>query len=249
MNYGFLIALGSKILPESKFKRKLAGKFEKQYLEYKKSLIDNSTEFTYCSNEEMNYTLSLLEKCISSGLEGDVIECGVYKGGSSFQIAKMMKRIGSSKKIYALDTFSGHPYDDYEDMPDKLKKKIYQSKAPPRFKGRSNDVDLAEIKNYFSKKNLDNAIFLKGLFEDSFKLISDKKFCFAHVDADAYISVKQCIEFLKDRMVPNGIILFDDYNNAGMEGCNKAVNDLLEKDSLFILKQRRAYWVKPNLNL
>ena len=147
--------------------------------------------------------------------------------------------------MYALDTFEGHPYDDESDMPKDLKNEVYVNTSPLKFKGKLNDVNLEAIKIRFLKENLDNTIFLKGLFEESFKKISDKKFCFAHVDADSYLSVKQCIEFLKEGMVSKGIILFDDYNSPEYLGCNKAVDDLLGRSSLKLLKHHRAYWVKP----
>ena len=242
--YSILIRLARKIIPTSRFRASLGRKFEKQYSEYKKKL-ENPSDFSYCTNDDMQVTFSLLEKCIKSSLEGDVIECGVYMGGSSIQIAKKLVDLGSKKNLYALDTFEGHPYDDESDMPEELKKEAYGNKSPQKWKGKLNDVDLDKIKKNFMKENLDNTIFLKGLFEESFKKISDKKFCFAHVDADFYLSVKQCIEFLKERMVSKGIILFDDYNLPGYLGCNKAVDDLLGRSSLKLLKRTRAYWVKP----
>ena len=66
------------------------------------------------------------------------------------------------------------------------------------------------------------------------------------MDADFYLSVKQCVEFLKKRMVPNGIIVFDDYNDENLPGCTKAVDELLGKESLFILPDKRAYWIKKD---
>jgi len=193
----------------------------------------------------MKLTLSLLEKCIKIDSVGDVIECGVYKGGSAFQIAKRLKQLNSNKKMYALDTFEGHPYDDYKNMSSSLRHEAYGGKKPRTYTGKLDDVDLDEIKKWFLKENLENTIFLKGLFEESFKSISDKKFCFAHVDADTYLSVRQCIEFLRNRMISGGIILFDDYNVPGLCGCNQAVNDLLGPSSLTILKPSRAFWIKP----
>jgi len=240
-----LVAIARKTIPSSKLRRKLAKKFENQFTEYRKSL-KNPTEFTFCSKKTMKITLSLLEKCIKDGLDGDVIECGVYKGGSSFQIAKKIKFLTSNKTLFALDTFEGHPYDDVEDMPKELVSQVYKKEEPKKQKGFLNDVDLNEIKNHFAKENLDNTIFLKGLFEDSFKKISDKKFCFAHIDADFYLSIKQCIEFLKKRLVPNGIIVFDDYDQEYFPGCAKAVDDLLGRESLSILPDKRAYWIKPD---
>lgn len=242
--YSILIRIAKKIIPTSRFRSALGRKFEKQYSEHKKNM-ENPTDFSYCSKKEIQVTLSLLEKCIKSDLEGDVIECGVYMGGSSIQMAKKLVDLGSKKNLYALDTFEGHPYDDESDMPEKLKKKVYGNKSPQKRKGKLNDVNLDEIKKNFMKENLDNTIFLKGLFEESFKEISDKKFCFAHVDADYYLSVKQCIDFLKERIVSKGIILFDDYNSPEHLGCTKAVDDLIGPSSLNLLKPHRAYWVKP----
>jgi len=241
----FLISIARKIIPSTRLRRKLSRKFENQVIEYRKSL-KNPTEFTFCSKKTMKITLDLLEKCIKEGLDGDVIECGVYKGGSSLQIANKLKSLESKKILYALDTFEGHPYDDAEDMPKELVDKVYQKKEPKKARGFLNDVDLNEIKNHFAKENLDNTVFLKGLFKDSFKKISDKKFCFAHIDADYYLSVKQCIEFLKKRIVPNGIIVFDDYDVEDLPGCTKAVDELLGRESLSILPDKRAYWIKSS---
>ena len=238
-----LIPFARKIIPDSKFRQFLARKFEKQYSDYLRNL-ENPTEFTFCSNSHIEFMLSLIEKCLKEGLNGDVIECGVYKGGSCLRIAKRMKKLRSRKKLYALDTFGGHPYDDLQNMPKKLISEVYDKKIPKQLKTLYNDVNLEEIKNTFLKENLDNTIFLKGLFEESFKKIEDKKFCFAHVDADSYLSVKQCIEFLKPRIVHGGIILFDDYNMPEYPGCNKAVDDLIGSSSLTLLKPFKAYWIK-----
>ena len=213
-----------------------------------------STNAPEQTKESVAFTLKLLEGCCR--LNGSVIECRVYKGGNSFQIAKKLKELKSDKKLYALDTFEGFPYDDYEDMPKELLNKAYANKKPKKFKGMHTDVDLEQIKQWFAENGLDNTVFLKGLFVDTFKQILDEKFCFAYVDSDVYLSVKQCIEFLKNRMVLGGIIMFDDYNYKETVGCNMAVDELLGKDSIVILDDKqittinkdgtpiRAYWVK-----
>jgi len=251
-----IFSIGRKIIPNSRFKEFLKKKFEKQIVaETNKKLWGTTTNLPLQSKESVAFTLKLLES--SCRLKGDVIECGVYKGGNSFQIAKKLKELKSDKKLYSLDTFEGHPYDDYEDMPKELQKEVYGDKKPGKFKGNAKDVDLDQIKKWFAKNCLDNTIFLKGLFIDTFKQISDKKLCFAYVDSDSYKSVKQCIEFLKDRLVPGGIMIFDDYNYKNTPGCNMAVDEMLGKDSLVILKDKqmttvnkdgtpiRCYWVKP----
>lgn len=243
MDFSILISIASKAIPESKLKRFLARKFEKQVFQARKHM-KNPTTFTFCSNKRMDFTLSKLSECINQKLEGDTIECGVYRGGSSYQIAKQLKKLDSEKKLYALDTFEGHPYDDYSDMPKDLFDKLYKKEKPRTYKGKLDDVNLDEIKKFFLKEKLENTVFMKGLFENSFKTLTDKKFCFAHVDADTYLSVHQCLEFLKRRMIKGGIIIIDDYNVPGLAGCNEAVNIVLGKSSVIPLEPFGAYWVK-----
>ena len=250
-----LFSIVRTIIPNSRFKEFLRKKFKKQIIkERQKSAWGTSTNAPQQTKESVAFTLKLLERCCR--LKGSVIECGVYKGGNSFQIAKKLKELKSDKNLYSLDTFEGFPYDDYENMPKELLKEVYVDKKPKKFKGMHTDVDLEQIKKWFTENGLDNTIFLKGLFVDSFKQILDEKFCFAYVDSDVYLSVKQCIEFLKNRMVLGGIIMFDDYNYKETPGCNRAVDELLEKDSIVILDDKRittvnkdgtpirAYWVK-----
>ena len=40
---------------------------------------------------------------------GDIVEAGVYRGNSLIAIGMLLKELGSSKKIYGFDSFSGFP--------------------------------------------------------------------------------------------------------------------------------------------
>jgi len=53
---------------------------------------------------KLEFMLFLIEKCIYENLEGDIIECGVFRGGSTLQIGKKLKKLKSNKKLFALDT-------------------------------------------------------------------------------------------------------------------------------------------------
>jgi hypothetical protein len=54
-------------------------------------------------------------------MDGDIIEAGVYQGSTTFSIAMLLKEVGSIKKVYAFDSFSGFPPIYHEnDDPDKF---------------------------------------------------------------------------------------------------------------------------------
>ena len=95
-------------MPKSRVRSYLGEKFQKRVIDENNNRVwGTDTNTPLQSLEAMKFTLTLLEKCVTT-LEGDVIECGVYKGGTSFQIAKKLKSLNSKKYLYALDTFEGH---------------------------------------------------------------------------------------------------------------------------------------------
>ena len=48
----------------------------------------------------------------TESLKGDVIELGTYKGGTTIMMARFLKKVQSSRIIYACDTFGIFPYKD-----------------------------------------------------------------------------------------------------------------------------------------
>ena len=69
----------------------------------------NSVE-TMFSEEKLAELFDLLSK--TESLKGDVIELGTYKGGTTIMMARFLKKIQSSRRIYSFDTFEGFPYKD-----------------------------------------------------------------------------------------------------------------------------------------
>ena len=110
MKKDFLVKTGRKILPKSRFRSYIGKKFQKQVIDENNNRVwGTDTNTPLQSLEAMKFTLTLLEKCVTT-LEGDVIECGVYKGGTSFQIAKKLKSLNSKKYLYDSIRMLEDPY-------------------------------------------------------------------------------------------------------------------------------------------
>ena len=60
----------------------------------------------------MGLLLDFIE--ITKDLEGDILELGTYKGGTTIMFAKLLQEFKSGKKVFACDTFTGFPYDDLD---------------------------------------------------------------------------------------------------------------------------------------
>src|SRR3990170_5367230 len=50
---------------------------------------------------------AVLEEILGKQIPGNVIECGVYRGGTTVLMALYLKANRIAKKIYALDSFAG----------------------------------------------------------------------------------------------------------------------------------------------
>ncbi|HSV10124.1 MAG TPA: TylF/MycF/NovP-related O-methyltransferase, partial [Hanamia sp.] len=71
-------------------------------------LYEQCKHFTMTSVERMYSLYQSIDYIFKNDIEGDFVECGVWKGGSSMLMAMMLKQHGmTNKKLYLYDTFEG----------------------------------------------------------------------------------------------------------------------------------------------
>lgn len=148
--------------------------------------------------------------------DGDIIELGVGKGGDAGQFCAIetgeyIRDRYPDKKIYACDCFKGLPWGE-----EFLSKGECFSETAEQFIKRVKDKSLQEV-----------VIPVVGLFEDTLKTLTDKKFCFAWVDADLYESTLTAVKFLLPRMTEGSIMGFHDYCSDSCVGVKKVVDKYL----------------------
>ena len=144
-------------------------------------------------------------------------EVGVYKGGSALRLAQF------GRELHLFDTFTGTPVAGAGD---------------DHAIGDFGDTDAAQV-----IAMLPAAIFHIGIFPDT--LPADLSgFAFVHADCDQYASVRDCIAYLGPRMVPGGIILFDDY--ACLDSATRAVDEAFPPAAIKRSPQGKAYVVFNN---
>ncbi len=144
-------------------------------------------------------------------LSGDVIEVGVWRGGTAILLASRAAAAG--KRLYACDTFEGVVKADAVD---------------PHYSGGEHaDTSLGFFVAFLRKQQIKNCTIAQGVFPDEtgWHLVGNR-FCFAHIDVDVYRTAKECFAFIWDRLVVGGIVVFDDYGFSTCEGVTLAVNEL-----------------------
>lgn len=203
--------------------------------------VENQKELeTLFNHDKINRLLELLNMSLS--LDGDVIELGTYKGGTTILIARFLNKTNSKKTIYTFDTFEGFPYAETGTI-EKVKISTGETKNKmDMFK----DTSFEKVKAKFAKFAVANKIkTFKGSFDDTLPLLKDEKFSFALVDCDIYDSALVCLREIYPRMVKGGIMLFDDYNTEKPWNLKKAVDDFVKEKNLTLHQGIMPYFQKP----
>lgn len=161
---------------------------------------------TILSPDRSYILYSLLKQC--SQLEGEIWECGVYKGGSAKLMANYLNMKPNPRTLVLFDTFEGMP---------EAKPEIDFHK-----RGDFSDTQFHEVK---AKVNFPFVQVVKGWIPSTFLGREKTMISMAHVDVDIYQSVKDCCEFIYPRLCAGGVIIFDDYGFDTCKGAKLAVDE------------------------
>ena len=170
---------------------------------------------SYAQHDSLTY---LLESTLH--LSGDVIECGVFRGGSLMKIARTISESATNKKLFGLDSFEGFPRESV------IPSDVGQGRKLKRIANKfrlCNDVP-SRLNRIFKIYQL-NAELVPGYFSNTLPRFSDHQFCFIHLDCDIYTSYKECLETLYDRLTPGGVIVFDEWQASKWPGADRAISE------------------------
>ena len=167
----------------------------------------------------INILLALLDE--TEGVPGDVAECGVYRGNSLIPMAIHLRQKGRSKSILGFDSFEGF------DESIKIDLELGGAGLDDKKVGGLSDTSVELVESKLARFNLNNTVLVKGYFKESLPRYQNRRFSFVHLDCDTYTAYKECLEFFYPRLNPNGVLLFDEYNDPAWPGCNLAVDEFL----------------------
>jgi O-methyltransferase len=143
---------------------------------------------------------------------GDLIEIGVWRGGTGALMARQCQLAGIENPVYLCDTFKGVVKAGSKDV-------TYVG-------GEHADTNQAAVLELIQAFKLDRVRILAGIFpDDTGHLVGDRQFRFCHIDVDVYDSAKDILSWLWPRLVPGGIVVYDDYGFHNCVGITRFVNE------------------------
>jgi hypothetical protein len=188
-----------------------------------------------------------IETAIRENIPGDLIETGVWRGGSTIYMRAILKAHGDfGRTVWVADSFEGLPEPDANRFPEEAKfhagpvsKKAYGHFA----------TGLEIVKSNFRAFGLlDNQVqFLKGWFKDTLPGAPIQQLAVLRLDGDYYESTWDALSALYAKVAPGGFVIIDDYGEESFQ-CRKAVEDFREKsgitEPLERVDSKCSYWRK-----
>jgi O-methyltransferase len=183
--------------------------------------------------------------CEKQGIEGDFVECGVWKGGAVGAMAKANLDYGKNRRnLHLFDAFDDiclpvasvdgqKAVDDIKKYSSVKDEELMQGQLEPikgvydEFGGHGTIEACLKLLVSDIKYPKEFIHFHKGWFQQTLPIDAAKidKIAILRLDGDWYDSIKVCLDFLFDKVVKGGIVVIDDYGYY--EGCTKAVDEFL----------------------
>lgn len=202
-------------------------------------------EFTMTSIERQVALSRAVDYIAEHKIEGDIVECGVWKGGSMMLIARRLLQLNDNdRKLFLFDTFEGMSEPDEKDV-SAVNNTTAAELLSKENKLEGNNVwcysSLDEVKSNLKKTNYpeQNLFYFKGKVEDTLPEPTIGKIALLRLDTDWYESTKHELEILYDKIVEGGILIIDDYGH--WSGSKKAVDEFIVKRKLKIFLNRIDY--------
>tara|TARA_B000000565_G_scaffold207192_1_gene160570 strand:- start:664 stop:1464 length:801 start_codon:yes stop_codon:yes gene_type:complete len=168
---------------------------------------------------------NILKNILNNKVNGDIVECGVWKGHSAFIISKILEKTNSNKIFYIFDSFEGGLSD--KSLEDKNKRYNLSNKQI-KYEKLSFASDEDQVKSTLSI--FKNIYFFKGWIPERFNEVNEKSFCFVHIDVDLFQPTLDSLNYFYPRLNQGGAIVIDDYGISQFPGARKAVDKFLKSN-------------------
>ncbi|WP_042383305.1 TylF/MycF/NovP-related O-methyltransferase [Streptacidiphilus melanogenes] len=214
-------------------------KFPADYDETAKEIITAVKPWTMTSLERLNALIQSVRYVTRHDLPGDIVECGVWRGGSMQAVARTLLSLDvKDRELYLFDTFEGMSEPTDED------KRVDGRSAADLLATQGKDrpiwalATLDDVQDGFSRIDYpsERLHYVQGKVEDTIPDQAPEKIAILRLDTDWYASTKHELEHLYDRLVPGGVLLLDDYGY--WQGSRQAVDEFLEETGARLLLTR-----------
>lgn len=195
-------------------------------------LMRMTDDATMVGRERRRRLLAHMESLDADGVGGDVVELGVYRGGTAAVLGKACAASNMKRRLWLFDSFEGLPEPRSEDG---LEAARY---AAGRVGGKAESIGecvgtRVEVERLlFESAQLDpsGVTLVEGWYQHTLGKVEIESIALLHLDCDWYESVQLALETLYERVVPGGWVVLDDYGE--WRGARLALHEFLGSRSI-----------------
>jgi hypothetical protein len=200
-------------------------------------LTEAAPDFTKANRELMArvrpYTLTSIERVVGlsdavryisrANIPGDIVECGVWKGGSMMVVALTLLELGDIRDLHLFDTFEGMapPTErdiTYAGVP---AAELLESPTGRMRCDAAQDVVRQAIAS--TGYPMDRVHLAQGRVEDTLPQAAPDRLALLRLDTDFYTSTAHELQHLYPRLSAGGVMIIDDY--GAWKGAREAVDE------------------------
>lgn len=181
--------------------------------------------YTMTSPERVAALCDAVRYVGAHGIGGDVVECGVWRGGSMMAVARTLQELGETRDLYLFDTFEGMPPPTVEDRDRHGRPAATYGHV---FTDEGSDWDRAgidEVRQALASTRypMDRVHLVAGRVEETIPAAAPESIALLRLDTDWYASTKHELVHLFPRLAVGGVLIIDDYGH--WQGARQAVDE------------------------
>jgi len=192
-------------------------------------ILDSVRPYSMTTVERLYALWSSVRYLLDAGIDGDFVETGVWRGGSMMLVAREILRAGAApRQLWLYDTFTGLPRPNAE-----LDVDVLGNRAIDGWQARNLDgdnsvwayADETEVRRNMASTGYpaERLRFVAGKVEATIPTQAPDHIAMLRIDTDWHVSYAHVLNTLYDRVVPGGVVLFDDYGH--FLGARQAVDE------------------------
>jgi O-methyltransferase len=194
--------------------------FPSDFDESSREIIRAVRAYTMTGVDKLHALISATRYVAQHNIPGDVVECGVWRGGSMQAVARALIEAGdATRNLYLFDTFDELP--------------ASSSPGTAQVTGTVDDVRAGFASVPYPAEQLH---FIKGKVADTVPAQVPEQIAILRLDADGYEATAHELTHMWDRLSSGGVLLIDDYGQS--KGSRQATDEFLERTGARLLLVR-----------
>lgn len=194
-----------------------------------RALYESCKTETLTSIERMHAFWTAVHYVEAAGITGDIVECGVWRGGSMTLAAKTLAAMGqTTRDLWLYDTFEGMTAPtaaDIQTMSGRTAKDVlasaHKTETDPFWAiAQRNIVERNMAATGYPAQRLR---FVQGLVEETIPAQAPESIAILRLDTDWYESTRHELIHMWPRLIGGGVLIVDDYGY--WQGARRAVDE------------------------